>query len=877
LRWAANDNGTPRIPTGRPIVRRLQLRADRREILAKDSPTEAAQSARQAKEKAFVGAMLAFPAMGRIVVGRSLSSAARALGPSWSQRAHQTLCLAAWLVLWVLCAAPQVLPASFEELTATSFGALVRVVLWLAFSIAGVELVLAFIERESSAARLRRALRLSPVVGFAAALGAAAFFAPFRFAEVGYLVTALVVSVLAGLAAAQSSRAYLPLLVFALGYLLHSVGIVAALDASASSHAQPMLDARLGALALLACVIAVASQSAYAERSQQSRTQRNLLDSARKYRHVYYSAPVALLSVDLAGQIQRWNDQASLLFKGLLRQGRVNTLGVLLGEERAGALLAQTMGQGRHRCEVRVAFADAERIVEVDALLAADAIEISFVDVTERTLLAQTLEHMAYHDSLTEQLNLHGLEREIRRVAARVAAGEVASLFYVDLRRFKAVNDVFGHAAGNALVAEVARRIEASVPAGASIARLGGDEFLVVLPDCPLDRARLVAQATRAAIVADAYEVDGKRIRVAASTGVVELAADMGAAELIAYASATCREAARDRDSGIAAAQSSGEHLARYRAEVELGLRLRTSLPIERIAVFAQPIVPLRRPGREHASMSYEVLLRERDENGSFLPPGRLIAAAERHGAMRRIDWHMLERTLQHLDENREHAAKIDFITVNLSGISLNDEHFLADAHALLRESPAVASRVCLEITESVAMFDVRSTGRFVDRMRSLGVRIALDDFGAGYSSFAYLRELPASLVKIDGQFMPGIDAQPRNQVIVSGIRRLTEELGMACVAEWVEDVPALAFLLRVRMDYAQGFVLARPAPIEHWLGQAVDLAPLVTARACQGGTRPASPHAPDGAAGRAARPRADAARAHAVGPTTAHEPVTSP
>ncbi|MCD6680542.1 MAG: EAL domain-containing protein [Burkholderiaceae bacterium] len=762
---------------------------------------------------------------------------------------------------------------SFEELTATSFGALLRVVLWLAFPIAGVELVLAFIERESSAARLRRALRAAPLLGFVAALGVGALYAPFRFAEAGYLVTALVVAVLAGLAAAQSSRAHLPLLVFALGYLLHAVGIVAALDTWASPHAHPMLDARLGALALLACMVAIAAHSAYAERSQQNRTQRNLLDSARKYRHVYYSAPVALLSVDLAGQIQRWNDLASLLFKGMLRQGRVNTLGALLGEERAGLLLMQTIGQGRHRCEVRVAFEEAERIVEVDALLAADTIEISFVDVTERTLLAQTLEHMAYHDSLTEQLNLHGLEREIRQVTERVAGGEVASLFYVDLHRFKAIVDVFGHAAGNALVAEVARRIEASLPPGAPVARLGGDEFLVVLPACPLDRARLVAQSTRSAIVAQAYEVDGKRIRVEASTGVVELAADMSAAELIAYASATCREAARGNDCGVVAAQSSGEHLARYRAEVELGLRLRTSLPVERIAVFAQPIVPLRRPGCEHASMSYEVLLRERDENGGFLPPGRLIAVAERHGAMRRIDWHMLERTLQHLDQHREHARTIDFVTVNLSGISLNDEHFLADAHALLRDCPAAAARVCLEITESVAMFDVRSTGRFVDRMRSLGVRIALDDFGAGYSSFAYLRELPASLVKIDGQFMPGIGAQLRNQVIVSGIRRLTEELGMACVAEWVEDVPALAFLLGVRMDYAQGFVLARPAPIEHWLRHSVDLAPLVEARASNPS---AGRQAPAGVAGGAARSRSGApARAaeHASTPETATSP----
>src|SRR5690606_21113500 len=283
------------------------------------------------------------------------------------------------------------------------------------------------------------------------------------------------------------------------------------------------------------------------------------------------------------------------------KQGRVNTVAALLGDDRAEALLAQTAARGRYSNEVRVSAQGGEqRIVDVDALLAGDAIEISFVDVTARTQRARTLEHMAYYDPLTELLNLHGLEREIQRVSKLVADGAQASLFYVDLHRFKAVNDVFGHAAGNSLVVEVARRIERSVPDAARIARLGGDEFLVVLPGCPLAWARTAAQNALSEIVDTAYEIDGKRIRIMASTGVVEFAPDMSAAELIAYANAACRDARRHHGSGLVAAESSGEHLQRYRAEVDLGQRLRTSLPVERIAVFAQPVVPLRRPGAEH-------------------------------------------------------------------------------------------------------------------------------------------------------------------------------------------------------------------------------------------------------------------------------------
>lgn len=779
--------------------------------------------------------MLGLPGTGRTEFARPLREWALALPPAWAQPARQMLCLAAWLGAWAACSfmlgaaehAPYV--DGFASILTSAF--VFAAAVWLLFAIACVELNLACVPlHDPGEAWLRRALRTAPAAGFATALVAGAFAAPLRFPASGYVAAALIAAVLVGLSSLRS-RPRWPMLALVLGWSLHAAGIVSGGEAANAGDDSLPLDAHSAALAFLACTFAVAVQVARDGCRRVRRRQRDLIDSARRYRHVYCSAPVALLSVDSSGRVQRWNDLAGELFRDGLRQGQVNALGALLGESRAEALLARAMANGRYSGEERLVVGQAERIVDVDALLAADAIQISFVDVTERTLLARRFEHMAYHDPLTEQLNLRGLEREIVGIAGRVARGAPASLFHIDLHRFKAVNDVFGHAAGNSLVVEVARRIGAAVPPAARIARLGGDEFLVVLPDCPLEPARTIAQHALSMIVDAAYEVDGKRIRIQASMGLVELAPDMGVAEVIAYANAACREARRNHGSGIVAAQSSGEHLARYRAEAALGQRLRTSLPIERIAVFVQPIVPMRRPGREHASMAYETLLRERDEQGAILPPARLIAAAERHGAMPRVDLHMLETTLRQLDSQRPQAATIDFVTVNLSGASLNDERFLADVHALLRNSPEIAPRMCLEITESTAMFDVRGTRRFVEKMRSLGVRIALDDFGAGYSSFGYLRELPASLVKIDGQFMPGIEAQPRNQVIVSGIRRLVEELGMACIAEWVEDVATLEFLLRVDMDYAQGFALGRPLPIGRWFDEPVDLAPLHAAR----------------------------------------------
>jgi len=728
--------------------------------------------------------------------------------------------LLAWLLAWfVSVAVSQAFPGH---------------VAWAALSYTTCELLLSLFDEETSGTRLRRAIRLAPWL--AAACSALVFFATeARFAPMPYVISLLCVAASIVVLPARASQRTARLPVFLGAWAMHAIGIARDMPVlAAGSGAVEWLSGNSGAILLVACTSVIAGRALREDARHRERAQRNLLETARQYRHVYYSAPVALVSIDSTGQVLRWNEQAARNFPAELRQGRVNTIAALFGDAGAADLLRDVVAKGSHRCEVqqpaREDAAAGARTFAVDALLAGNAVEVSLVDITERTVLASALEQMAYHDALTGRLNLNGLEREIARVSGLVAGGASASMLYIDLHRFKAINDVFGHAAGNSLVVEVSRRLGRALPADACVARLGGDEFLVVLPDCRLHVASAIAQRVVAQVADEPCDVDGKRIRVEASVGVAEFVADMSPKELIAYAGATCGEARRS-GGRIVAAQSSGEHLAQYRAEVELGLRLRTSLPIERMRVFAQPIVPLRIPGREHTSMACEVLLRERDAQGNDLPPGRLIAAAERHGAMRAIDAFMLERTLEHLDANRGYARSLDFVTVNLSGSSLNDERFLADAHALISQSGAAAGKLCLEITESIAMFDMNSTRRFVERMRALGVRIALDDFGAGFSSFAYLRELPASIIKIDGQFMPGIGGHERNQVIVSGIRKLTADLGMACVAEWVEDADALEFLLHVDMDYAQGFVFARPRPIEDWLRESVDLGPLVEAR----------------------------------------------
>ncbi len=273
------------------------------------------------------------------------------------------------------------------------------------------------------------------------------------------------------------------------------------------------------------------------------------LDTARRYRHVYYAAPVALLSCDAQGRLLRWNDRAQALFGERLQRGRVNLLSSALGQPVTDALVAALSREPRWTTEFEIApdggdEADA-RVCALEAHTVGDAIELSVVDVSERTRLARTLEHIAHHDFLTNLLNRRGVERELERLLEHLPEGAHASIVYVDLDRFKAINDVFGHAAGDAVVIEVARRLREAAPDDAAVARLGGDEFLVVLPGQRLEAAQAVAVRLRRALTGHSYAFEGTMFDVDASFGVTEASGAMQVRELSAFADLACSRSKR--------------------------------------------------------------------------------------------------------------------------------------------------------------------------------------------------------------------------------------------------------------------------------------------------------------------------------------------
>ena len=200
-----------------------------------------------------------------------------------------------------------------------------------------------------------------------------------------------------------------------------------------------------------------------------------------------------------------------------------------------------------------------------------------------------------------------------------------------------------------------------------------------------------------------------------------------------------------------------------------------------------------------------------RDERGGVVPPDRFIGAAERNGLMSDIDRWVLRNTLEWLDTHPAHRDRLAFATINISGASLNDSRFVDDAFSMIADHPMAMPKLCFEITESVALNDIGSTRRFIDRVRMYGSKLALDDFGAGYTSFNYLKEIPADFIKIDGSFIRDINSNPANYAITRTIVELTHELGMRSIAEWAETADTVASLVDLQVDYGQGFALARP------------------------------------------------------------------
>ena len=442
----------------------------------------------------------------------------------------------------------------------------------------------------------------------------------------------------------------------------------------------------------------------------------------------------------------------------------------------------------------------------VRASRAGERIEGSLQDVTERSLATERLQFLAHHDPLTQVLNRDAIRAELDWALHATAANHVLALAYLDLDRFKLINDLFGHYAGDEVLRQVCTRVGKLLQEGMHMGRMGGDEFIVLMPGTSLAQATAICQGMVDSIGSQPYRVGERSFYVRGSIGLIEVARGSSAKDAISTADRACREAKQSRGSHLVVFDRHSRALQEHEAEIRLAGQLSASDELPGLYLEMQPIMSLRAPDQ---SLNFEVLLRMREPDGQSVPTPRLITAAENSGRMGMIDRWVLRQTLAWMREHEGRLQRTRFICINLSGASLNDECFVQDAVQLLQRYADVAPRLCLEITESVALQDLDNTRRFIAQVHSLGAKVALDDFGAGYTSFSYLKELRGDLLKIDGGFIVHMNQHPANVAIVEAIVGLARNLGMKTVAEWAEDGATVQTLAEIGVDYVQGFAIA--------------------------------------------------------------------
>ena len=439
--------------------------------------------------------------------------------------------------------------------------------------------------------------------------------------------------------------------------------------------------------------------------------------------------------------------------------------------------------------------------------------------VHERRNAMRSMIAQARTDLLTGLPNRSAFEASVRKVLRDPAEPPLA-LAYLDLDNFSLVNDTASHAAGDALINGIAGLLGACLEKGDVLSHLGADEFALLMRNCSATMARERAQSVLRAVESYRCGWNGQMLSTTASIGVVPFrASDSEFAELLSQADAACFTAKEQGGNRVCVAGAlAGDVLDRTRA-MRWAVRIRESLEQHRFELYAQTIDPLRKGGNQQRH--FELLLRMRDErDGRVLGPDQFMPAAERFRLGVRIDREVFGLALGWLEDHPLAAAEVSTCSINLSAEALADEDFIRFVAERLRSSSFPASRLCLELTETSAVRDMARAQRFINDMRALGCRFALDDFGTGFCSFNYLRALDVDYFKIDGSFVRDLETSALSMAVIRAITDIAHVLDKQTIAEHTENQAILSSLRELGVDFAQGFGIHRPEPIEQYFSR---------------------------------------------------------
>ena len=436
-------------------------------------------------------------------------------------------------------------------------------------------------------------------------------------------------------------------------------------------------------------------------------------------------------------------------------------------------------------------------------------------DTSELRGLTRQMTYQASHDALTGLVNRREFERRLQEAMDSAQTGNVGhALCYLDLDRFKVVNDTCGHTAGDNMLREVASLIKEAVRDSDTVGRIGGDEFALLLVGCPLEKARQIADDVVRSVNEYRFVWKDKIFNIGVSIGLVEIGRDGGAIEdIMNSADSACYAAKKQGGLHVHVYSAREEANARHSGEIHWLQKLQGALRDNKFELYYQPIVHAQAGGLRGPAIEVFVrLLGEKGQPGA--PPAEFIRAAERYRLMPHIDRWVVQAVLSALGRGGMKLPPNRSVAINIAGQTLGDADFLDFVVDCFDHTGANPGDICFEVTESSVVANLDHARRFLAVLHGMGCEFALDDFGSGLTSFSTLRTLPMDYLKIDGSFIKNLAGDAVNQALVAAMIELSRSLHFRVVAEHVEDQLSLDTVTRMGIDFVQGFMVGRPLPL---------------------------------------------------------------